>query len=111
MRVLHLEDSADDAELIRHTLAVAWPDCRIDRVQSRGEYIAALERGGFDLILSDFAIPGFDGLSALELAQTRCPGKPYVFISGTIGEERAIEALKRGAADYVLKDRPSRLVP
>jgi len=111
MRLLHLEDSALDAALIESVVQEEWPQCRIQRVQTRAEFQSALEGGGFDLILSDFSMPGFDGLSALELARSRCPDKPYVFISGTIGEERAIQALKCGAADYVLKDRPTRLVP
>jgi two-component system cell cycle sensor histidine kinase/response regulator CckA len=111
MRVLHLEDSADDCALIEHFLAEAWPDCEVVRVENRADYESALARGGFDVILSDFALPGFDGLTALQIARSRCPDKPYLFISGTIGEERAIDALKHGAADYVLKDRPSRLVP
>src|SRR5690606_11112865 len=67
--------------------------------------------GGYDLILSDNSLPGFDGLAALTLAKKRCPATPFVFLSGTIGEERAVEALKRGATGYVIKDRPSQLIP
>lgn len=111
MHILHLEDADNDALLIGRQLAQAWPDSRIERVRVRPDYEAALERGGFDLILSDYSMPSYDGLAALDLARARCPEKPFIFISGTIGEERAIEALKRGAADYVIKDRPARLVP
>lgn len=111
MRVLHLEDSAPDAELVAARLAHAMPECRIQRAASKQQFEAALETGQFDLILSDYTLHGYDGLSALELARTQCPEKPFIFLSGTIGEERAIEALKRGATDYVIKDRPSRLVP
>ncbi|MBW8781774.1 MAG: PAS domain S-box protein [Verrucomicrobia bacterium] len=111
MNLLHLEDSLNDAAFIEALLKEALPHCQIQRVSSRPEYQDAIERGGFDLILSDYSMPGFDGLSALDLARTWCPEKPFIFMSGTIGEERAIEALKRGATDYVIKDRPSRLVP
>ncbi len=111
MRVLHLEDSRPDAELVAEKLSHDWPDCRVQLASSRQQYEAALETGDFDLILSDYTLHGFDGLTALELARTHCPDKPFIFLSGTIGEERAIEALKRGATDYVIKDRPSRLVP
>jgi PAS domain S-box-containing protein len=71
----------------------------------------ALEEGGFDVILSDYSLPGFDGLSALSMARVHFPETPFLFLSGTIGEERAVEALKRGASDYILKDRPTRLIP
>ncbi len=111
MHLLHLEDSLTDAELIALVIQREWPACRISHVSDSMEYRAALERGGFDLILSDYSLPGFDGLSALALAQAHCPRTPFLFLSGTIGEERAVEALKRGATDYVIKDRPSRLVP
>jgi PAS domain S-box-containing protein len=111
MRVLHLEDSAPDAELVANKLATDLPGCEVLHAMSRQEYETALQKGGFDLILSDYTLHGFDGLSALEMARQRCPDKPFIFLSGTIGEERAIEALKRGATDYVIKDRPSRLVP
>ncbi len=111
MHLLHLEDSANDAELVERLIRDEWPDCRFQRVVQRADFEAALARGGFDLILSDYTLPDFDGLSALELARRRCPDTPFIFVSGTIGEERAIEALKHGADDYVIKDRPSRVVP
>ena len=111
MNILHLEDSTNDAVLIEALVYAEWPDCRITRVSMRAQYQNAIETGGFDLILSDYAMPDFDGLSALELAHARCPETPFIFMSGTIGEERAIEALKRGATDYIIKDRPTRLIP
>ncbi|ACB74221.1 hybrid sensor histidine kinase/response regulator [Opitutus terrae] len=111
MRVLHLEDSTPDAELVAARLTQDWPECQIQRAASRQQFESALDTGDFDLILSDYTLHGYDGLSALDLARTHCPEKPFIFLSGTIGEERAIEALKRGATDYVIKDRPSRLVP
>lgn len=111
MRFLHLEDSSPDAELVSALLGREWPDCVVRRVDTREQYMAALQLGDFELILSDYTLSGFDGLSALELARVWCPEKPFVFLSGTIGEERAVEALQRGATDYVIKDRTARLIP
>ena len=111
LRVLHLEDSQPDAELVAAKLATEYPDCTIQHASSRQQFENALQKGAFDLILSDYTLQGYDGLSALQLAREQCPQKPFIFLSGTIGEERAIEALKCGATDYVIKDRPSRLVP
>src|SRR5437879_2091064 len=110
MRVLHLEDSVRDAEFIENTLRHEWPECEFQRVERRADFQTALARGEFNLILSDYTLPDFDGLSALDLARRMHPDKPFIFLSGTIGEERAIEALKLGATDYLLKDRPGRLV-
>ena len=109
LRILHLEDSAPDAELLRATLERQAVDCAIKRVETREAFEAALEREQFDLIISDFTLPSFDGLSALTIAGQKRPELPFVFVSGTIGEEAAVESLKRGATDYVLKDRLSRL--
>jgi PAS domain S-box-containing protein len=111
MRVLHLEDSRPDAEMVAARLSDDLPHCQIQHASCREQFETALKHGNFDLILSDYTLHDFDGLSALELARQHCPAKPFIFLSGTIGEERAIEALKRGATDYVIKDRPSRLVP
>jgi len=111
MKLLHLEDNSNDAELVENVLRTAWPACKIKRTETRKDFLAALEREEFDLILSDYTMPDLDGLSALDLALEKRPGKPFIFLSGTIGEERAVEALKRGAVDYVIKDRPARLVP
>ncbi len=110
-RLLHLEDSPADGELIGEVVRAAWPECQIQRVASRATFRAAVAAGEFDLILSDFSLPDLDGLTALDLARELQPDKPFIFISGTIGEERAIEALRRGAMDYIIKDRPARLIP
>ena len=111
LHILHLEDDSADAMLVGSTLETEGIVCAITCVQNRDDFTAALERGGFDLVLSDFSLPAFDGLSALELAQTRCPEVPFILVSGTLGEEAAIDSLQRGATDYVLKQRLSRLVP
>src|SRR5208337_1592023 len=111
LRILHLEDEQLDAELVKSALDGEGIACKIFRVETSDDFIAAIERGGFDMIFADHSLPGFDGLSALAIAKERCPGIPFIFISGTIGEEMAIETLKSGATDYVLKDRLSRLAP
>ena len=111
LHILHLEDDANDAALIQSTLKAGGIAGAITCVQTCAEFMAALERGGIDLILSDFSLPAFDGLSALAIARDRYPDIPFILASGTLGEERAIDSLKCGATDYVLKQRLSRLVP
>lgn len=110
-RVLHIEDNLADAELIHETIRRRWPGCEFRRVESREQLRTALAEPDWDLVLSDFSLPGFDGLSALALARERRPDVPFIFLSGTIGEDNAVSALQRGASDYVIKDRPARLVP
>jgi PAS domain S-box-containing protein len=109
--ILHLEDDPKDAEIIREVLEGDGIGCRVTRVAARSDFVAALEAGGIDLILADFSLPSFDGLSALRIACERCPDVPFIFVSGTLGEELAIDALKTGATDYVLKQRLSRITP
>ena len=111
LRILLLEDDLGDVELIQELLEVDHFDCEVTRVQTRPEFLAALESAEIDLILADYKLPSFDGLSALKLAQSARPDLPFIFVSGTIGEDVAIEALKIGATDYVLKTRLERLVP
>src|SRR5580704_4910685 len=111
LRILLLEDSAHDAELIQELLVADQFICEVTRVQARAEFAAALEDYGIDLILADYKLPSFDGLSALALAHDARPNLPFIFVSGTLGEEVAIEAVKIGATDYVVKSRLSRLVP
>ncbi|CAO3428227.1 sensor histidine kinase [Azospirillum doebereinerae] len=109
-RVLLLEDSPIDADLARaHLDHVDGFTFEIEHVASRRSFLEALERESFDLILSDFALPDFDGMQALELVRERLPETPFIFVSGMLGEENAIEALKRGATDYVVKLRMERL--
>src|SRR5262244_1895353 len=111
LHVLHLEDNANDAELIQAALDNEGIVSDVARVETRVDFLAALEQGGFDVVLADYTLPSFDGLSALNLARETCPDVPFIFVSGTLGEEVAIEALKIGATYYVLKERLSRLGP
>ncbi len=111
LHILHLEDDPRDAAIVRATLEAADITCTTTCVQNRGDFVAALERGGTDLILSDFSLPAFDGLSAVEIVRARWPDLPIILVSGSLGEERAIDSLKSGATDYVLKERIARLVP
>ncbi len=111
LRILNLEDSLLDAELLHATLTDGGVECEILRVQTRADFATALESGDFDLVLADYSLPSFDGLSALKVAQEIDPEIPFVLVSGAVGEEVAIEALKSGATDYVLKQRLERLVP
>lgn len=110
LRLLLLEDNPLDAMVIDATLADGGIDVEMLRVETRSAFVRALENNKYDLILADYALPGFDGISALKIAQSLCPETPFIFVSGTMGEELAIEALKLGATDYVLKQRLGRLV-
>jgi sigma-B regulation protein RsbU (phosphoserine phosphatase) len=111
LRILHLEDDPGDAELVQATLDGEEIGCDVQVVDAREDFVAALEEGGIDLVLADFALPTFDGMSALAIVREKHPDLPFVFVSGRLGEEAAIESLKNGATDYVLKNRLSRLVP
>jgi signal transduction histidine kinase/CheY-like chemotaxis protein len=111
LRILSIEDDPKDAELIQDLLEREGVACEVTRVDTEAALLASLEQGGIDLILTDYSLPSFDGISALKLAMKACPDVPFIFVSGTLGEEVAIEALKIGATDYVLKSSLSRLVP
>jgi two-component system, cell cycle sensor histidine kinase and response regulator CckA len=110
LRILHLEDNLMDADLVQLKLQAGGLSCSVKRVESRADFRVELEQKRYDLIISDFTLPAFDGRSALEMARQICPEVPFIFVSGTIGEEVAVECLKLGATDYVLKDRLTRLV-
>ncbi len=111
LRILCLEDDPRDVELIRETLEADGIFCDPMRVENEADFIASLDQGGLDLVLADYTLPSFDGLSALKITRQRRPHLPFIFVSGTLGEEVAIEALKIGATDYVFKTRLSRIVP
>ncbi|TFY96788.1 response regulator [Ramlibacter rhizophilus] len=109
LRVLLLEDSKFDAELLRESLVASYPQARLAVVTTDEDFREALRRGGWDVVLSDYEIPGFSGEQALQLAREMSPQTPFIFVSGVIGEDNAVEMLKRGATDYVSKGRLSRL--
>jgi PAS domain S-box-containing protein len=111
LRILSIEDDPKDTGLITDLLETQGIICEITRVDTQAAVLACLEQEGIDLILADYSLPSFDGISALKFAMKACPEVPFIFVSGTLGEEVAIEALKIGATDYVLKTRLSRLVP
>jgi len=111
LRILLLEDSALDAELVTEALREADLRTELERVVSAQEFTDAVRGGGWDLILADYLLPAFNGLNALDIAREFAPAIPFVFVSGALGEEVAVEALKRGATDYVLKDKLERLPP
>ncbi len=109
LRILHLEDEPDFAELVSTMLNQDSLDVKILRVGDKQAYQEALDTEKFDLILSDFHLPSFTGLDALAIARKKCPSTPFILISGTIGETAAVESLKAGATDYLLKQKPERL--
>jgi two-component system, cell cycle sensor histidine kinase and response regulator CckA len=111
LRILHLEDDPQDAELVRERLAAEGLDCDVVVVENRQQFTEAIRGQRFDLVLSDFTLPSYDGRSALQFLRDHCPHVPCIFYSGTLGEEAAVESLKAGATDYVLKEHPSRLMP
>jgi len=111
IRVLHLEDNPRDAELIHDGLEVAGVGCDIVLVNNRDSFEAALIRESFDLIITDYNLQGYDGMSALRRAQEQQPDAPVILISGSLGEEEAVKCLHTGATDYLLKDHLERLAP
>jgi PAS domain S-box-containing protein len=111
LQIVFLEDKERDRGLVHEVLSEAGFRCQFIHAATKEEFETALARGGFDLILSDYSLPGYDGAAALALAKEKQPDTPFIFVSGTMGEQKAIDSLKSGATDYVLKDRMERLVP
>ncbi|MCX5794134.1 MAG: response regulator [Elusimicrobia bacterium] len=111
LRILMLEDDASDAELADRALRQAGIRFSMVRVEDREAFVKVLQASPPDLMLIDYNLPSMNGLDALAIARQRCPDVPFIFVSGTMGEELAIDTLKQGATDYVLKARLSRLAP
>jgi PAS domain S-box-containing protein len=111
LRILFVEDDPNDAELALGLLEEAGYRCQWERVTSREMLEERLEASTYDIVLCDLSMPGFSGLGALQLFRQRGLDIPFVFLSGTMGEEVAIDSIKAGATDYVLKVHMSRLVP
>jgi PAS domain S-box-containing protein len=111
LRILYLEDNPADAGFVQTTLEADGLPCELELVDNREDFLSALEEGRYDILLADFFVPSFDGSSALTLANEKCPGTPFIVVSAFLGEERAVKLLKRGATDFVPKQRLSRLAP
>ncbi|TET64385.1 response regulator [Candidatus Aerophobetes bacterium] len=111
LNILHLEDVTSDAELVELELHKLTAGFCLRHVATREDFLEQLKSFVPGLILADYALPGYNGMAALEAARKQCPGVPFILVSGSIGEDMVVEALKKGATDYVLKERLSRLVP
>src|SRR5579859_3329252 len=109
IRILILEDVAADVVRINHVLRQAHLNFRSKRVDTKADFLHEIQYHLPDIILSDHGLPSFDGFMALAIARDRCPGVPFIFVTGSLGEERAIETLRSGATDYVLKGQLARL--
>ena len=111
LRILIIEDSEDDLQFVLHTLRKNKYEVEYERVETSAAMEAALDRKQWDLILCDYSLPHFDAPRALQLIQTREVDIPFIILSGTIGEETAIAALKAGAHDFLIKGNYHRLSP
>jgi two-component system cell cycle sensor histidine kinase/response regulator CckA len=111
VHVLIVEDLPTDAELTEREVRKALGACRFRRVETREDYVAALEDLQPALIVSDFKLPRFDGLSALKLALEHCPDVPFIILTGSMNEDTAVECMKAGAWEYVIKEHIKRLGP
>ncbi|MHB1796140.1 MAG: sensor domain-containing protein [Acidobacteriaceae bacterium] len=109
LRVLCVEDVPEDAELYLRVLQEAGYQVTADVVDTREKFAHKLESGSYDVVLSDYRMPGWSGAEALEILKQSAKNIPFLLVTGTIGEEAAVEFIKQGAADYILKDRPARL--
>jgi CheY-like chemotaxis protein len=111
LRILLLEDVPAEAELINAELRNDGISFQAERVDTREEFLREIETNPPDVILSDHGLPSFDGFAALALAREKCPETPFIFVTGSMGEEVAVNSLRNGATDYVLKNRLSNLAP
>ena len=109
LRILHLEDSLADAELIEHVLRKAGLEVNLLRVETCSMFVTQLEEFQPDIIIADYRLPEFDGMQALAIAREKVPLTPFIFVTGALGEDVAVETLKNGATDYIIKDRLTRL--
>jgi diguanylate cyclase (GGDEF)-like protein/PAS domain S-box-containing protein len=111
LRILYVEDNLADVELVTYELKKLGAEFTLWHAATRQAYVAALREFKPDIVLSDHGLPSFDSLAALSMLRQETPDVPFILVSGTIGEERAIDILKGGVTDYVLKSRLSRLAP
>src|SRR6185436_4131383 len=111
IRILFLEDNSTDFELVSEFLITEGLNCEFGRAVERRDFEASLARGNFDLILSDYAVPGYSGFVALQFTRSKDLTLPFILLSGTLSEEEAVESLRAGATDYIIKQRLHRLAP
>src|SRR5438128_10287183 len=111
LHILHLEDNPDYSSLVRAMLENEGLLVEVVLVGNHADFSEAMEKEAFDIILADYKLPTCNGMQALQTARQKSPDTPFLLVSGTIGEQAAIESLKHGATDYVLKQWPERLVP
>ncbi|MBF0207974.1 MAG: response regulator [Oligoflexia bacterium] len=109
LRILHIEDSPNDAEIILNQLNVAGISVQIDLALNEAQFTSFIQNSEYDLILADYNLPGLNGMTILRTAKSLSPHVPIIFVTGAIGEDMAVELIKQGATDYVLKDRPDKL--
>src|SRR5512147_753752 len=110
-RILIVEDLVTDYELAQREIRKVIKQCNFERAEKQGDFLNAIEEFQPDLILSDYQLPGFDGMKVLKLAQEHLPSVPVIIWTGTMGESVAVDCLKKGAANYLLKDDIKRLGP
>src|ERR1044072_1320095 len=111
IKLLILEHDESDLELLLYQLKKGALDFIPTIVETKDEFRAALTESKFDIILSDYSLPGFDGVSAFNIKQEVCPDVPFIIVSGTIGEENAVELIKNGVTDYAIKDKLFTVIP
>jgi CheY-like chemotaxis protein len=111
MRLLYLEHHPRDVERVRDKLRQAVPACELRVARGRAEYEAALAQTRYDLILADYVLPDYNGLTAMALAQQQQSGVPFIMTSGASGEEQVVDCVRRGATDFLLKQNLDRLIP
>jgi signal transduction histidine kinase len=111
LKLLHVEDSQDDSDLLLHHLKRTGIVPTYKRVETKESFISALEAGTWDAVVCDYHLPHFDAFEAVKVLKSFNPDIPFIVVSGSIGEEKAVEAMRAGAADYVMKDNLTRLVP
>ena len=111
LRILHLEDEPDYSRFVQDLLVKGGVAADVTLVASEADFNEAIAQEEFDLVLADYSLPDWTGIQALNLVKEKVPQTPFLLVSGTIGEQFAIESLKAGATDYVLKQWPDRLVP
>jgi two-component sensor histidine kinase len=109
-KILHLEDNVNDSELLQFVLQNGGLKYDYKRVDNKNDYVKELSSGIYDIVIADYSLPLYSGYQALELARQYNPHIPFIFVSGTLGEENAISMLKQGASDYLLKGNLKRLI-